>query len=460
MKSQRLNRISKTVLSGLVLIALLAFSSSSAFANSTAGSTIINVVRVDYTDSSGNNPFSASASSLVTVNLVSSALNESATPIGTDGSPGLICLPPDTYTSGTTISSLYAFTATANGNDTYSFSIADDSPSTTADVSDVTRSYSTLTYNGTVENTNPLTRDFGSAIPVGISGSDTLLFAGGALAGFSVNDIVLVDTAAGNRAYLVAAVAAGTAPVYSNVGNVDHSTTGSFTTAEVQGTLQLKAYDDQTIPLNGGNVTVGGGGAAPAFGVAATAPTLGVPVGEMVLVKIDITASASTAGTNGNVGYTLTTTDGTNPATITCTSGVFEAVELTIKKEVQNLSGGGWGASATGNPTDILEYRVTVTNNSGGATSVVVTDAVPAYTTLVVNGSNEFAVVNDGINLEVPITMTNADEEDDQVASGDAAGDAAGDAITFYLGTDNTNSAGGDVAAGATYIIEYAVTID
>jgi len=468
MSKHRTNRITKILLSSITLIMLLAFSTGIAFANTTANSTIMNVVQVDYDDASGNNSFVANASSLVTVNLVEAALNPSGTPTAADGSPGLTCLTPGVYESGTTVSSLYAVTATANGDDTYNFSIAADAPVTTHDVNNITRSYSTLTYDGTVEATNPASRLFGSAIPVGISGTDTLLFPGGALAGFSVNDIVLVTTDGGDKVYLVAAVNAGTAPVYDNVGHVAHTDSGSYTTTEVQGTLQLKAYADQSIALNGGTVTVGGGGNAPAFGTAGSIPTLGVPVGEMVLIRIDITASASTAGTDGAVGYTLTTTDGTNPATITCTVSVFEAVDLTIQKDVRNVTDGGtFAATATGDPSDILEYRVTVTNSGGDATSVVITDAVPAYTTLQDNvyaGSTAFAQISDGTNT-VDVTSASGDSETQpatpvETGFGNAAGTAAASAITFYIGDTSTNAAGGTVDSSTTYTIIYQVKID
>ena len=126
-------------------------------------------------------------------------------------------------------------------------------------------------------------------------------------------------------------------------------------------------------------------------------------------------------------------------------------------KLVRNpLIGAAWGATATGNPGDILEYQVTVTNASGSATSVVVTDAVPAYTTLVESAGNFAAVFNGAIVVD--ITTVNTDTEDTAVASGDATGTAAGSAITFYIGTGNTNSTGGTVVT--PYSIVYSVTIN
>ena len=367
-----------------------------------------------------------------------------------------------------------AVAATANGDDTYNFAIADDG-STTADVNNITRVYSTRTYTGSLETANPATRVLGSAIPVATSGTDTLLFPGGALAGFEVNDIVLLTTDGGVKAYLVAAVSAGAAPVHSNPGNTAHSDLEGFSTAEVQGSLQLKAYADQTVSLNGANVTFGGGNAAPAFATVGSIPDLSVPVSEMVLVQVDITASASVAGTDGNVGYTLTTTDSdtANPATISCTVGVFDSVDLSIQKDVRNFTdSGAFAATASGNPGDTLEYRVTITNNGGDAADVTVTDAVPAYTSLVTHsvaygdglGGNIFATINDGTSTVV-LTNSNADSETQpgaptETGYGNNAGTTAGSAITFYVGDTSDNASGGIVTSSDTFTIIYQVQID
>ena len=454
----------QSLLAALAITVLAAIGSpGTATANTTANSTILNVVTVNYKDAGGTNSFAANASTIVTVNLVKAALDPSGAPTGANGTPGLTCLASGSYASGSTVSSLYALTATANGSDTYNLAIADNSPSTTANVTSVTRAYSTLDYQGLNPVANPATRILGSAIPTAVLNANTLEFPGGALAGFAVNDIVIVQTTAGKKAFLVTAVTVGTAPVFSHVGNVAYTdATGAFTTPEVKGTLTLGAYADQTITLNTPNdTTFGGGGTAPAFTTPATAATLGVPVGEMALVKVSITASTNTA-LDGDVGYTLTSTDSSagNPSTITCTVGKFKAPTLTIMKQARNVStAGAFAATAIGNPGQILEYKVTVTNTGGQASQVNVADAVPAYTTLVTGltyGSGVgtiFAKITDNAAVPNSVELTTAVDSEIQPLTpvetgfGDAAGTTATSALKFWLGDTSTNALGGKLPA-------------
>ena len=448
------------------LYAALAFAALAAIgapgtaaANSTANTTILNVVRVDYKDVSGQNSFAANASAKVTVNLVKTALNTSAAPTGADGNPGLVCLPAFDTASGSTVRALYALTATANGQDDYKLSI----DKTLHSVNNVTVTYDTLTYSGAVESAAPASRVLASAIPTRVVDANTLEFPGGALSGFQVNDIVVVQTTAGKRAFLVTGVNPGVAPTFSHVGDQAYTdATGAFTQPEIKGTLTLGAYANQTITLNStDDTTFGGGGAAPAFTTAGSEATLGVPVGEMVLVKVSVTAATDTLA-DGTVDYVLTTTDSAsaNPSTIECSVGTFKAPTLSIKKEARNFTlGGAFGATATGNPQQVLEYRVTVTNTGGQAAQVTVADAVPSYTTLLThagsygtgNGTgvagNFIAKLSDGTNT-VDLTMDGTDSETQPLASaesgfGKAAAVAAGSPITFYLGDGSSNGQGG-----------------
>ena len=456
-------KVKQNLIAALAITALAAVCApQAAEANSTANATIVNVVRVDYKDVSGVNSFAANASTSVTVNLVKAALNPSGAPTGADGNPGLTCLSAFDTASGSTVSAIYALTATANGQDTYNLSMTNVVPT---NVNNVTVAYRTLTYTGADAALNPATRLLGSAIPTGVVGADTLEFPGGALAGFAVNDIVVVETAAGKKAFLVTGVNPGQAPVFSHVGNTAYTdATGAFSTAEVKGTLTLGAYANQTVTLNTANdTTFGGGGVDPAFNVPATEATLGVPVGEMVLVKVSVTASNNTL-VDGSVNYTLATTDssGNSPASIPCPVATFKAPTLSIKKEASNftLTPGVFGATATGNPGQVLEYRVTVTNTGGQAAEVTVADAVPSYTTLVThagsygtgNGTgvaaNFIARLSDGVN-DLDLTMDGTDSETQPLAGGietgfgKAAATAAGSAVTFYLGDTSSNALGG-----------------
>ena len=432
-----------------------------AAASTTAGAKLVNVVEVEYSDASGNNTFHAAASTTVTVNLVKSALNASTAPSG-GAVAGLGCLGDLDTVSGGTVSAIYALSATANGSDSYDLSIGANTPSTTLDASDIVRNFSTLAYDGTVAATGAQARVLGSAIPVGISGTDTLLFPGGALAGFEPDDIVLVEIgpvgSKVKKAYKVLSVDAGSAATHPNADGVTGYTSGliSDKTAEAQGSLKLEAYNDYSIVLNGVAVPFGGGNDIPAFDQAATAPTLGVPVGELVLVKIDITASASSVTADGFVGYTLAATNGTDTTDLTCTAGFFRRAQLSIKKEVRTLPAGGWGGTAAGKPGDILEYRVTVANPGGQAASVKITDAVPVYTTLVTHSAvygdgtpgTIFAQITDGVGT---VTVTTATDSEAQASApyetgyGEATGTTANSAINFFLGDTSDNANGGTV---------------
>jgi uncharacterized repeat protein (TIGR01451 family) len=447
------------ILTGAVLFG----SATSSEANTSANTTILNVVRVDYKDAGGTLSFAATASSSVTVARVKAGLNTSGAPTGATGNPALSCLTAGSYASGSMVSSLYALTAAANGSDSYGLSIAN----TPSNAGTVTVSYSTRSYTGASAAANPASVTLGSAIPTGIKDAATLYFPGGALVDFAIDDVVLVDIAGAKKAFLVSAVTVGSGASHSNPGNVAQTTTGA-TTAEVKGELQLKAYPNQTVTLNGASVTFGGNNVAPAFTTLATAPTLGVPVGEMTLVQVDVTATATSTTLDGTVQYTLTSTDNGAPANtsaITCTVGNFKATALTITKRARNLTkSGSFGATATGAPGEILEYEVTVSNSGGQATQVVVTDAVPAYTTLVsFTGSygggvgsgipaNFFARIADNAASPtvIQVTMDGADSETQplnpvKTGFGKAVGTAATSGITFYLGDTATNALGGKV---------------
>jgi len=423
-----------------------------ASANSTAKATIMNKVTVNYRDAGGVNSFAADATTIVTVNLVKAGLSISNAPSGNSAPPALSCTSVATnYPSGSTVNFLYALTANANGQDTYNLSMAN----TPHSVNPVAVAYSTLDFAGLNPVAAPPTTVLGSAIPTRVVSDTVLEFPGGALEGFALNDIVAVATTAGTRVYLVTGVDAGQAPIYSHVGNVAYTDIGSVTQAETKGTLTLGAWGVQSITLNGATVNFGGT-PAPTFNSTNPA-TLNMPVSEMVLVKVDVTASTNSQ-TDGTVDFTLSTTDSStgNLQTAPCTAGTFKAPSLSIRKETSNftLTPGAFGATATGAPGQILEYRVTITNSGGQASLVDVSDNVPAYTTLVThtaygNGTpgTIFAQITD--NAANTVSLTSAVDNEVQplgaieTGFGDAAGTAATAALKFWLGDTALNNTGG-----------------
>ena len=118
-----------------------------------------------------------------------------------------------------------------------------------------------------------------------------------------------------------------------------------------------------------------------------------------------------------------------------------------------------------------------VVNNPGGAAKLVKgTDAVPVYTQLVCgSGALGTAACTGTPTTDIIATITSAAgtslityESSDNECSGNPANVGAGDAggfvetspLHFYMGSGCTASAGGTVAAAATYTILYRVKMN
>ncbi|QWV97653.1 hypothetical protein KP005_20360 [Geomonas nitrogeniifigens] len=473
---------------------------ATAMASTTAGTTILNVVTVDYKDATNTNSFSAAFSTSVSVNLVKAGLNITTAPSTANYTPAFSCAALGSYASGGTFSAVYAMTATANGQDTYKLNI--EQASHNASTSSAT--YTILKADGNVQAAATSAASdlvLNSAIVVGTSGTDTLLFPGGSLksaadGGFAAGDIVVVDYGATKTAYLVKNVTLGHAAGYTVNGAIASTATGKKTDEE-RDQVQVEAF----VNVNG----IGNGGTAPAFNT--TAPAVGTVVGEMAIVKIDVTAVSSAKDLDASVDYKLTVTDSsanntqyvgsaTNSPANTCPAGNFLATKLEILKQVRNFTdNGSFGATATSDPGKVLEYLVTVTNNGGQANSAAVIDNIPTYTKLVTfqdtyggtvstDGTGYFAQIFDGVNT-VNLTVDASGEVAAQplspapsVGFGKAAAVTAGAALNFYLGQGSSASAGGTVPScsdstkntqalciapftwNRTYTIKYRVKVD
>jgi uncharacterized repeat protein (TIGR01451 family) len=420
---------------------------SSVLAQTAADATILNVVTVDYSDASGTSNFQATASSSVTVNLVEAAATVSGRP--TNAAPGDTAVIPIELTvdSGATASYLFAITANSNGGDTYDLSAAIDAVS---NVSGETATTQVVAADGTtaVGGANPATVDLGGSVITNVTGLNTLEFPGGTLNNIALGDIVVVD----GVDYEVGSVTAGSAPSHDNTGGVAHVDVGT-TTAEVAGSLTLIAN------TSGSNTN-------PAFG----APLVGEVVAEQILVTVDVTAITTVAGTDGTVDFDLSVNPDGDPGLIADVQDhttTFTAVNLSIQKDVRNVTAGGtFAASAAGDPGDVLEYQLTITNNGGNATAVIVTDTVPDYTTLQDSafGAGLFAQVDLNAGGAVDITTASNDDanEDVNVGTGNAAGTAAGSALNFYVGAANSDASdtGGTMTGTDTVVVIYQVQID
>jgi hypothetical protein len=440
-------------------------------ANTGAGATILNNVTVTYYDAGGVQTYSANASTFTTVNLVKAGLTYSGRP--TSGSKGTTAAMPadQTIDSGSTASYLIALTANANGNDLYSLSRTIGS---VTNMNTDTVTYTTVKADG---STTVLTGTPGPAnVNIGASviqavGAGFIKIPGGSLATAGLSGVVVGDgrvLVINGVDYLINSVVAGNAPSNGHTGNTYYNTAVSGT-AEVLDTINLVANS------SGANVAFTG-----------TGVNVGDLAKEQVLVKVTVTGTVgSTAGTNGVVPFSLTTTDSSSAhsvisSTVTTT---FRASNLQVEKNVRNCgasgsSCGSWAASTTGNPGDILEYQVLV-NNAGlsSAAKVSAADAVPVYTTLMCyTGSylgtaatcaaaTYFATITTGANTS-QITYGSANDECAtaplNVGAGSAAGSAEGSAMNFYMGStcNGITPVGGTVAAAATYTILYRVKMN
>jgi uncharacterized repeat protein (TIGR01451 family) len=186
-----------------------------------------------------------------------------------------------------------------------------------------------------------------------------------------------------------------------------------------------------------------------------------------VLITVDVTAITTVAGTDGTVDFDLSVApngDGALVAAVQDHTTTFTAVNLSIQKDVRNVTASGsFAATASGDPGDTLEYQLTVTNNGGDASAVVVTDTVPDYTTLVDDGTN-FATVELNGGGPVDITLATNDDvnEDVNVGTGNAAASTAGSALNFYVGATNSDASdtGGTMTGTDSVVILYQVLID
>lgn len=462
-----------------VLVAALALGAATfaavphAEANTGAGATILNTVTVNYMDASGTTSYSANATTSVTVNLVKAAVTVSGMP--TTAAKGTSAPLPTgvTIDSGASTSYLLAITANANGGDNYNLSELTGSLTNIANLTDsvtvalVANDGSTAIAGGNL-----------SSIPLGASviqanDATTISIPGGSnlVAKIQKNVDGHKVIVVGGVDYLVTDVVVGNPASNLHVGNTPYNTT-SPTNSEV--------LDKITLAKNPSGANVD-----PAFGVNAL---VGNQVGEQVLVKVTVTGKVGNqVGVAGVIPFTVTVKDSSNGNAVTTSSisTTFNASNLQITKTVRNcgkstsspvgICSASFAASATGDPGDILEYKVVVHNAGASAASVVsAQDAVPVYTTLVTFASSTygdggtagtglatqyFAQVDDGTTIG-SLTLQSSDTDVANVGSGDAAGITENKALHFFLGTSSNSTTGGSIAAGKTYTILYRMKMN
>jgi len=466
-----MKQIKTIILAQLVLLFLaLLITAPGVEANTGAGATILNTVQVDYKDAGGVQSFSANATTSTTVNLVKSGLTYSGMPTGAAKGKTAAMPSNQTVDSGSTASYLIALTANANGGDTYNLS------RTIGAVTNMisnTVTYSTMRNDGTTVITggSPATVALGASV-IQANTANTISIPGNSnLAAFiTLNSAGYKVLVVGGVDYIVTGITGGTAPSNTHVGATYYNNTGTAT-AEALAVISLGANPA------GSNTT-------PAL--TPSDPALkGTVVAEQILIKVDVTGTVGpTAGTNGTVAFTLTTTDSSagNSQTSSTVTTTFRASNLQVQKNVRNLGPTGvlnpsFTASTTGNPGDILEYQVLVKNFGASSAKVVsAIDHVPVYTQLVCGGvgtlgtaactgtptTAAIATIGDGTTTTY-ITYQNSDNECSAgVGAGNAAGFTEGSALNYFMGNTTTCNAttGGTVNTNATYTITYRVKMN
>jgi len=192
------------------------------------------------------------------------------------------------------------------------------------------------------------------------------------------------------------------------------SGTGTNWSCSAVGQVVTCTYTGPAIPANGG-----------------TAPPVTLTVNVGTDTSYTNTASVSTPG-DSNPG------NNSDPETVTTIAGPPPNITTAKTATLANDVDGSGGIT----PGDILTYTITVSNaaGAGDATTVVVTDPIPANTTYLPN------------SLQI-----------DLVARTDAAGDDTanfdGTNAVFRLGTGANAANGGTLAGGATSTVRYQVTL-
>jgi len=315
-----------------------------ASANLGAGSVILNVARLTYKDASGAGSYAATSSATTTVNLVPSTPTVSA--------PG-----DQTVNSGATATYTYQATATANGSAAYAIGSAFTGTTNLNGAQTAVPSVASVTL--------------GASVITAVPAADQVTIPAGSGTNLVVGDIIVI----GGTDFAISAITAGTIPSHTTSGT---SSTDGTTTNEIGRIITVIAN------AAGSNTT-------PAF----AAGLIGSVAGERQTFTVAVTATTNLAGTGTG---TVNTTVGV--ATPDDTVTTFLAPNLSILKEVRNVTASGsFAATATGVTADVLEYRITMTNNGlSNATTAALTDAVPVYTTYVANSTllNSITVAGDG----------------------------------------------------------------
>lgn len=391
-----------------------------ASANTAANTTIRNTVYVDYADASAVAQPQISDEADVVVQLVAAT-------------PSLNAPADQTIAPSSTATYNYTVTSNANGPDTYNLSTTVGTENNLSG-STANTSVASVTLGATTVAVAPgaITANTPTAITVP---SDTTGSSG------AVNDIASGDVV----------VISGVRCDVTAINDVGTALTGAITNSTI------------TVDCDSG-----------------ISPGIGAVIGEQQTFDTTVDPNGWTAPNTGDVTVTTSAQDALADAAA-ATDDTLTTVEqlLVVTKYVRNVlnaagnAGGAGSVTVGGNtyyasgvvgvPGDTLEYLIEVENTSAGndATDVVISDAVPAFTTLVTTSLD----VLDNSGTSVGAANDTADDGDQgEVVSntvylypGDALATLGNDTAT---GGGNVNGDGGTVGAGNFAYGVFQVTVD
>jgi len=375
-----------------------------ASATTAANAVITNTATVNYDDTGGNAQTAINAAVSVTVNLVTAH-------------PTFISPPADNTTaSGVALDYVYTIVNNANGPDTYALSAADNLPQ--AGITSQTQVF----------------RDAGDTV--------------------DITDITLGATSAA----AVAGIGA-TSITVPNDGVADASLNGI-----VVGDVLVIGPDTVTVTA----ITDTGTG-TETITFAADPLTAAVAVGDQIGEQATFISRTTPIATVNNSTYVITITadDGVTAgaAPTDATTTTVTVIALTVTKYVANVTaavvGGGstvtldsglgagsttyYTTGVTGNPGDVLEYVIQVSNGAGAATAtnVVISDPVPNFTAQTGNIALDPGT---GVFSNVAATADNGDFAEADATNVYIYAGSGGDDTSAGVGSGT----GGSVAASAT----------
>ncbi|WP_371185707.1 hypothetical protein [Thalassotalea maritima] len=446
MKTHLLTKLTKAA----ALVAL-AVGSSSAYANTSANTTIFNKVDVSYEALNGVKRTATDAVSL-TINYVDSKAIVTASELVDGTTTGIH-------------KTVFAIDATSNGASDYTLTQSFGSKTNIKNesynvysITDPTDADSTGAFDGNIT--------LGSGVIVGIdTATKTVYFPAGTLSAFGANDFVVVHSGVNSYTFRVS----GT-PDNGTVPNYDEDT--DVYTPEEQASMVLVPY----------------GYADTASGDAAFAALVeGDVLGERKYVRVDTTAENTSTTENATLDIVLNvvTTGGeaTDPVTETLEFGF---TNVTVTKKVKLSSESTYSDTIPAvNPGTVLDYQIVVTvgddtagasptDTSTSAKLVVVEDVLPLYTKYDETSATNLAVTYDatvdtddesGTNTAGVVTGDKIHAVyvpvDDKGTATIADDDPAKLVINLGTRTDATMSnGGGTMEPGDSVTITYSVTVE